>query len=77
MYLLESPRRGVSNKYTKRMIYNRKTVQRYPFTDAIKFLYNSTFDFTAKPLVTNAVVTARVLCRLILRRGPDYLSLLK
>ena len=28
-YLLESPRRGDSNKYTKRMIYKR-TVQKYP-----------------------------------------------
>ena len=28
----------------------------------IKFLYNSKFDFTAKSLVTNTVVIARVLC---------------
>ena len=31
VYLLESPWRGDSNKYTKRIIYNRKTtVQKYP-----------------------------------------------
>ena len=29
VYLLESPRRGDSNKYTKRMIH-KKTVQKYP-----------------------------------------------
>ena len=28
----------------------------------IKFLYNCKFDFTAKSLVTNTVVIARVLC---------------
>ena len=28
----------------------------------IKFLYNSKFDFKAKPLVTNTVVITRVLC---------------
>ena len=30
VYLLESPRRGDSNKYTKRMIHKR-TVQKYPY----------------------------------------------
>ena len=30
MYLLELPRRGDSNKYTKRMIYKKKSVQKYP-----------------------------------------------
>ena len=29
VYLLESPRRGDSNKYTKRMIH-KKSVQKYP-----------------------------------------------
>ena len=28
----------------------------------IKFLYNSKFDITAKPLVTNSIVITRVLC---------------
>ena len=59
------------NKYTKRMICEKKTLfkstryscfRRIP----IKFLYNSEFDFTAKPLVTNIVVITRVLCILAL-----------
>ena len=59
MCLLESPCRGDSNKYTKRMIYKRKKCSKVFITDAldgtypIKFLYNSKFDFTAKSLVTN------------------------
>ena len=65
MYLLESPRRGDSNKYTKRMIH-KKTVQKDPLLmlkmGPIKFLYNSKFDTTAKSLVTNSVVITRVLC---------------
>ena len=62
-YLLVSPRRGESNKYTKRMIY-KKTVQniRYSCFRRVhfKFLYNSIFDFTAKSLVTITVVITRV-----------------
>ena len=60
VYLLESPRRGDSNKYTKRIIYKKKSVQKYQllmlYMGLIKFLYNSEFDFTAKSLVTNTVV---------------------
>ena len=60
-YLLESPRRGDSNKNTNHLIYKR-TVQKYPLLVLIKFLYDSEFDFTAKSLVTNIVVITRVLC---------------
>ena len=64
-YLLESPRRGDSNKYTKRMIYKR-TVQKIRYSCFrwvhIKFLYNSIFDFTAESLVPDTVVITRVLC---------------
>ena len=62
VYLLESPRRGDSNKYTKRMIYKRtiKNIRYLCFRRVhIKFLYNSKFDFTAKSLVTNTVVITR------------------
>ena len=53
MNYLESPRRGDSNKCTKRMMYNRKTFSKISVIDAldgpvvdaldgpIKFLYNS------------------------------------
>ena len=57
-YLLESPRRGDSNKYTKRMKNTRYSCLRRVH---IKFLYNCKFDFTAKFLVTNTVVITRVL----------------
>ena len=54
MYLLESPRRGDSNKYTKRMIY--KKCSKVSVTDVLdgsyQVVYNSKFDFTAKSLVT-------------------------
>ena len=53
-YLLESPRRGDSNKYTKRMIYKElfKNIRYSCFRLVhIQFLYNSKFDFTAKSLV--------------------------
>ena len=64
-YLLESPRQGHSNKYTKSMIC-KKLFKRIRYSCVrgvnIKFLYNSKFDFTAKSLVTNAVVIMRVLC---------------
>ena len=52
------------------MIYNRKKLFKVSNIDALdgplKFLYNSKFDFTAKSLVTNTVVIARVLCMYIL-----------
>ena len=72
MYLLESPRRGDSNKYTEHMIYKRKC-SKISVTDAldgsyhvslqqqIRF-YSKIFGFTAKSLVTNTVVIRRVLC---------------
>ena len=43
------------------------------YTGPIKFLYNSKFDFTAKSLVTNTVVIARVLCIIlrVLAAGAD------
>ena len=49
------------------MIYEKKkSVQKYLLLilnmGPRKFLYNSTFDFTAKSLVTNTVVITRVLC---------------
>ena len=46
------------------MIYIKELYMRYScFRQVhIKFLYNSKFDFTAKSLVTNAVVIKRVLC---------------
>ena len=72
-YLLESPRRGDSNKYTKRMIYKRKTKKKIRYSCFIrfhiKFLYNSKFDFTAQSLITNSVP----LCRYIF--GLIYLTL--
>ena len=59
------------------MIYNRKTIQNYPLLvlkmGPIKFVYNSKFEFTAKSLVTNTVVIARVLCRM---KNEKSLSLL-
>ena len=64
-YFLESPRRGDSNKYTKRMIYkkNFKIIRYSCFRRVhIKFLYNSKFDFTAKSLVTKTVIITRVVC---------------
>ena len=55
MYLLESPRRGDSNKYTKRMIYKKKC-SKVSVTDALdgscQVSCNSKFEFTAKSLVT-------------------------
>ena len=51
VYMLESPRRGDFNKYTKRMIH-KKFVQKYPLflllRVHIKFLHNSKFDFNSK-----------------------------
>ena len=51
VYILESPRRGDSNKYTKRMIHKKlcKSI-RYSCLRRIhiKFLYTSKFDLTAK-----------------------------
>ena len=50
---LESPHRGDSNKYSKRMIYNKKKCSKVAVICALdgKFLYNSKIDFTAKSLV--------------------------
>ena len=53
------------------MIYER-SVQKCPLFMFTRgqyqvSLYNSKFDFTAKSLVTNAVVTTRVLCISFLR----------
>ena len=42
MYLLESPRRGDSNKYTKRMIYEEKCLKVY-VTDALDGSISSFF----------------------------------
>ena len=39
VYLLESPRRGDSNKYTKRMIYNRKHCSKVSIIDALDGSY--------------------------------------
>ena len=72
MYLLESPQRGDSNKYTKRMIYKKKLFKSIRYSCFrrvhIKFLYNSKFHLTARSLVTNSVVIARVLCITIVSR---------
>ena len=67
MYLLESPRRGDSNEYTKRIIHNKKNCSKvsnfHAFGGSISsFLYNSKFDLTANLLVTNSVVITRVHC---------------
>ena len=40
MYLLESPRRGDSEKYTKRIIYKKKKVFKVPVTDAVDGSYS-------------------------------------
>ena len=54
---------------TQNVWFIKKNVQKYPLfmlrRVPIKFLYNSKFDFTAKPLVTNTVFITRVLCSLI------------
>ena len=50
-YLLESPRDD-SNKYTKRMIYEKVFVIRALDGPLSSFFYYSKFDFTAKRLVT-------------------------
>ena len=69
MYLLESPRGDHSYKKNKKKnicFITEKKVQKYPLfvlqTGHIKILHISKFNFTAKSLVTNTVVTARVLC---------------
>ena len=70
---LESPRKGDSYKYTKRMIYKRtvKNIRYSCFRRVhIKCLYNSKFDFIAKSLVhvTNTAVIKRVICKYVLYR---------
>ena len=63
--LAESPWRGNSNKYIKRMIHKKmfKSICYSCFRRVhIKFLYNSKFDLTVKFLVTNSVVITRVVC---------------
>ena len=65
MYLLDSPWRGDSNKYTKCMIHEKLLNSiRYSRLRRvhIKVLYNSKFDLTAEFLLTNSVVITRVLC---------------
>ena len=66
VYLLDSPRRGDSNKYTKRIIHKKllKSI-RYSCVRRVhsRFLYHSIFDLTEKSLVTNTVVITRVLCK--------------
>ena len=64
VYLLESPRRGDSNKYTKRMIHKKlfKRIHNHALDGSISSLYNSKFDLTAKSLVSNSVVITRVIC---------------
>ena len=72
MYVLKSPQRGDSNKYTKRMIHKKlfKSIRYSCFRQVhIKVLYSSKFDLTAKSLVTNTVVITRVLCILGIGRG--------
>ena len=75
MYLLESPRRGNSNKHTNVYLKKKKkkTCLKYPSLvlkiGPIKFLYNSKFDFTANSLVTSIVVITRVLCILVIEIG--------
>ena len=65
VYLLESPRRVDSNKYTKRMIHKKmfENIRYSCFRWVhIKFLYNNNFDLTINSLVTNRMVITRVLC---------------
>ena len=60
---IASPRRFLH--YTKRMICKQllKKIRYSCFRWIhVEFLYHSKFDFTAKSLVTNAVVISRVLC---------------
>ena len=73
MYLLESPRRGDSNKYTKRMIHENNCSKVSVIHALHGSTYNSKFDFTAKSLVTNSVIITRALCIIEF----DYLSVLK
>ena len=70
VYLLESPRRDDSNKYTKRLMHKTKLFKSIRYSCFrqvhIKFLYNSKFDLTANSLVTSSVVITRALCITIL-----------
>ena len=80
VYLLESPRRGDSNKCTKRMNHKKmfKSIRYSCFRRVhIKFLYNSRFDLTAKSLVTNSVVITRVLCinELVEKKGDSLVRI--
>ena len=57
MYLLESPRRGDSNKYTKLMIHkNCSTVSVIRAVDGStsSFFITAQFDLTAKSFVTKS-----------------------
>ena len=67
MYLLESPRSGDSNKYTKRMIYKKKC-SKVSVTDALdrsisSFFITANSVLRQKTLVTNSVIIRRVRCR--------------
>ena len=64
MYLLESPGRGDSNKYTKCIIYKNKCSKvsgTNVLDGSFQVSLHSKFDFTAKSSVTNTVVITRVL----------------
>ena len=54
MYLLESPRRGDSNKYTKRMIYNKKKCLKVSITGAIDGSYQ-VFFITANSVLQQSL----------------------
>ena len=66
MYLLESPHRGDSNKYTKRMIM--KELFKISVIHALDGTILSFFKTANSILVTNSVVITKVLCNTICRK---------
>ena len=68
-YMLESPKRGNSNKYPKHMFYEEIRIKQglfYLSFCPLKILYNSNFIIMAMSLGTNAVVVTRVHCNCFL-----------
>ena len=67
-FLLESPQRGVSNKYPKHMFYEKVRIKQ-GLSDMsfcpLRILYNSKFIIMETFLGTNAVVVTRVHCTIV------------
>ena len=71
---IASPRRFYQI-YKTYDLFKKKLFKSIPFSGfrraPVKFLYNSKFDFTAKPLATNNAVITRVLCTQVLYSSPN------